>query len=370
MEIHSRKRLKWIDIAKAFGIFTIVVGHGVENPVHQYCFTGNVVIFLVLSGLTFCKSENSENVFGFDNRSAGVFLRKNILPIYTIYLIWGTISILLYTLFGQITASRLELENENFELVPNLLGMLQGNTENGHFEWNRPLWYLNCLVVVELMWFFILKLAKLFRAKAAGYVIYIMAMVAFLQWGFYLFEHADDMVLPMELETDVFMAFFFGIGIAIRNVLPVLLDKIFNKDRLLCRVLNAAIFVGLVILLFYMIPKNGITDTRLDYYGNDIRLYIINAIIFSAVIIVFAYLIGECRWLEYVGKRTLAILVMHKFPLMFIKLILARFVTLSTVTGMISTTFGCFATIGICLVAEKIIMKFVPFMIRPKLYKE
>ena len=52
----TKRRIEWIDIAKALGIFLIVLGHTLRaGKVHLIVYTFSVPLFFIISGLVFKK---------------------------------------------------------------------------------------------------------------------------------------------------------------------------------------------------------------------------------------------------------------------------------------------------------------------------
>ena len=85
-----------------------------------------------------------------------VFLRDLFQTLGIPYLFWGIVSILIYALMGRLTVNALNMDQSHFEIGSNVISLIYGNSDTGYFEWNRPLWFLPCLFLVELLWFFIL----------------------------------------------------------------------------------------------------------------------------------------------------------------------------------------------------------------------
>ena len=152
----KQKRLNGIDAAKGLAIMMVVLGHCADKNgpdrvlLHFSMFTG-VGVFFLLSGATFCWRDGAFPWF--DQRPfqslAKSLWRSLILP----YFIWGSISVAIYGLLGRYAAAELSSDRHHFDIGPNLLGMLYGNSGSEFMEWNRPLWFLVCLVWVELIWF-------------------------------------------------------------------------------------------------------------------------------------------------------------------------------------------------------------------------
>ena len=78
LEENKKNRIKSIDIAKAIGIFLIVLGHTLEfGELRKFIYSFHVPLFFFLSGLCFSRKKNI------------IFIKKKILTIYVPYLIVG-----------------------------------------------------------------------------------------------------------------------------------------------------------------------------------------------------------------------------------------------------------------------------------------
>lgn len=212
------KRISWLDIAKGMSIFFIVLGHTSYGFLHSFCFSFNSVIFFILSGMSFGRLKNEkDDLLCFDNRKMSAFLKNIAKRLLFPYFVWGSVSIVIYYLLEGIVLSNLQTGgNKNFALLPNFIGLFYGNSESGFFEYYRPLWFIPCLVVVEIIWFIILKIMYQTSGTRA-WILYSMAMMLFLAFGVMESCFGWDLILSFEIESAIFMCFFFGIGLLLRS---------------------------------------------------------------------------------------------------------------------------------------------------------
>lgn len=367
----SKQQISWIDIAKCIGIAAIVLGHCSSGNLKCICFSFNSVIFFVLAGMTFCrKKEKTDTYLNFDNeRTLKIFLYRAFRTIFVPYLFWGLISILIYSIMGKITAETLNLSQSHFEIGKNFIFLFYGNSDTGYFEWNRPLWFLPCLLMVELLWFLILKISETFhKTKKTIWVIYTSTMLLSAAYMIFISFSGNKFVFPFELETAISMMFFFGVGLFFRNEKFInLIHKYVLSDKKLLQYLYLAFGTGLTIFLSVV---NGLTDTRSDYYSNAF-IYILNALCACFLIIFLARVIYFNSLMEYIGQRTMAILVMHKFPIMFLRVFFPFIEQKISEGNILCEIVICVFTIGCCLIAEKAISMIVPEVFgkgRPQLF--
>lgn len=350
-------RISWMDIAKGISIMCIVLGHTSTGFLNTFCFSFNSVIFFILSGMSFGRIRNQkDSLLCFDNRETKIFLKKSVANILLPYFIWGGVSILIYFLMEGIIISNLQNgNNEHFSVGANFLGLLYGNSETGYFEYYRPLWFLPCLLMVEIIWFILLKIMYCISEKKA-WMLYGISMGIFVLFGILESIFGWDFVLPFETESAIFMSFYFGIGLFLRSKGEQYYERFrSNIMKKGVRIVLSLIWLGTALLGIYL---NGGTDTRSDYFSN-IFLFIFNSLWMSLGVICISATVRKFELLEYIGKRTMAILVLHKYPIMFFKLFSYIQIQLQKSNVVIEFVITVF-TIMLCLIAERIISKFLP----------
>ena len=175
---------------------------------------------------------------------------------------------------------------------------------------------------VELLWFLALKISV--NRNAAGskkWGIYVTAMLLSASNMAFIFFSGYKFILPFELETAISMVFFFGIGLILRDgaFLSFVKKHVLEKKKV-WQYLYILCGAGLTIALS---AANGLTDTRSDQYVN-LPIYVVNALCACFTVLLLAKVIPRSPILEYMGQKTMAILVMHKFPIMFVRVILPQ----------------------------------------------
>lgn len=356
----NKQRISWIDLAKCIGIVAIVLGHCSSGSLTCICFSFNSILFFVLAGMTFCrKKEETDHYLSFNHeRTLKTFLYQTFQTLVVPYLFWGLVSILIYSVVGRLTTNTLNMSQSHFGIGKNLIFLLYGNSDTGYFEWNRPLWFLPCLIMVELLWFLILKISQTsLKKKWFMWIVYGGIMLLSVANMIFISYSGMKFVLPFELETAISMMFFFGIGLFLRN--EILIDFVHKYILSGKKLLPYFFLICGISLTIFLSLVNGLTDTRSDYYSN-VFIYILNALCACFFILLITRIIDHSSWMEYIGQRTLAILVMHKFPIMFLR-VFFPFAEEKISEGNIPfEILICAFTIGCCLIAEKIISLIVP----------
>lgn len=139
MNEKQTNRYYWLDIAKSIGIFLIVLSHLTGSRyTANFLWTFNVPLFFFISGFLF-KSTHSDI---FLNRLKS----RLILPYIYIYLINALLVVLIKFDF-----------NIN-SIIAMVLGMFWGARSYSYFDLvNGALWFLPALIIVELIYFYLIR---------------------------------------------------------------------------------------------------------------------------------------------------------------------------------------------------------------------
>ena len=377
-----KKRIEWIDTAKGIAIFLIVAGHcadknGPDRILLHFSMFAGVGIFFLLSGMTFCWKEGSFPWF--DHRPVRRFLEDLWRSLVFPYLFWGCISVGIYGILGRRVAEGLASDRKHFGVFPNLLGLLYGNSGSGYMEWNRPLWFLVCLVWVELIWYAILHARR-------QRLLFGMAMILPFFWIIGQNLAGVHLCLPWELETAVCVLPCFGAGRLLRGKLlgseeavpenP--LGRIWSMQRTESlpggperlsgkkpetgemRQVVLPVVLGMLSLaaLWFLLWGTKDADFRADRFSEIGRFIPEMLLGIFGILTTARFLSGVARvnrCLQYLGRRTLAVLVMHKFPVMAMKLLFhGRKESIGGDLLMAVTAIFC------CLAAERVISAVCP----------
>lgn len=102
---YKQNRIRSIDIAKAIGIFLIVLGHVLKfGNLRKFIYAFHVPLFFFLSGICFTQKDNKK------------FIVKKIKTIYIPYIIVSIISIAVYFFVGKYVSN-----NINTNIVYNFI---------------------------------------------------------------------------------------------------------------------------------------------------------------------------------------------------------------------------------------------------------
>ena len=200
---NTKKRVDWIDIAKGFAIFAIVLGHTLYPcPVRFYLSSFHVPIFFFLSGVLF--SSGNLNFKKFFNKKIKLMIA---------YYVFAIISIIIFIFMGKFASQSLEKNVSNFSFIDNFVGMLYGNGKNGLMKWNLPLWFLPCLFITSIIFFFVEK----FFIKKKKLSTYIIIAISFAILGYINTYYLKIFYLPLGIETAINMLPFFICGLIFKK---------------------------------------------------------------------------------------------------------------------------------------------------------
>lgn len=347
----NKKRLTYIDAAKAFGIILIVLGHVLKNGLlRQVIFSFHVPMFFFLSGITFHAKVDTS-----------AFLVNKAKRILIPYFCFSIISICIYQVMGGIASKALGVDG-NVSVFQCLFGMLYGNSRNGFMQWNQPLWFLPCLFSLYLIEEG-LELWIVSKSKNQNISRFIIAVSATLLVCIYMILFYD-IILPFSLEQAIMMLPFFEAGMlfAAYNLERWLQHLYFNFPWLLA--IGSVISLGLCTILS---SKNGFSQVRVLNVGKNPLFFLLCSvlgIICTTGLSVFA---GRSSNFCHIGKRSLEILLLHKFPVLFFQVLCPISNVLlrdgNSLPGILCSLVCTAFTISICLIVGQLIRMVSPIII-------
>lgn len=239
----SKKRIETIDILKGIAILTVVIGHsGFGTIVPRYFSSFHMQIFFVLSGFLYVPGKF---------HSLSELLKRKAKTLLIPYVFFASITIISCLLITGI------YQSNYFDFPYCLVGLVYSN--RSIFPINGGLWFLQCLFLVEVM-FWIIE-SKVSR-RISFFIIVILWVLAFLQSKYAI-------VLPFSLDSALSAIVFYYIGYKIRNQIKRIIHK---KEAHKLRLVTMSIFFLIlgVILAFINEPVNP----RTCEYGNYFLYYV------------------------------------------------------------------------------------------------
>ena len=268
------KRIEWIDLCKAIGIYLVVLGHflPVGTPLKIIIYSFHVPLFFILSGFLL-KTER-----GWVSQ---VFRRARLLLLP--YFGFATVSLFYYVAFP---INKMDIVTKFF--------FWKGET-----VWNEPLWFLFTLFVVELIAYTLFRCLPIFTKNMTalfGIVIGVMAMGYFVYW-----------LRPLSLE-------YFGIDKAICLLGFYLLGYLLRQTQFLnalpkSKELWTGVFLLVCVITLVLNWNNNISVYYLDL--NNYFVFLFTSIIGSISLIVLCQNVSVEKFLKSVSNHTIFIMGTH-----------------------------------------------------------
>lgn len=265
----DNKRIEYIDILRGIAMILVLIGHN-DTILTNYIYSFHIPLFFFISGLTY--KGNSDSLKEVIKKR----LRNIVIPYFKL-------SLFLYFLWILLM---------NFQGIFYCQGV-------DNMAWGLQLWFLPCLFITSIIFYFISKIKKkvfvlisIIVVSSVGFLLNDILKINFL-WSF-------DVALVGVL--------FYGTGFLLKNKLNIYKPQIVDYICML---------ISLVLLIIFN-QLNGRVDMYSSQY-NNILLFISNSFLGIYIIIVVSKLIKQKRIIRFVGSNTIIILAFHIRVLDFIK---------------------------------------------------
>lgn len=339
-------RISWIDIARGMCIIAIVIGHTLKNSwLRTYALSFDVPMFFFLSGYCYRHTNDIKKYF-----------IKKIKTIIIPYFSFSLLSIIFFAIAGKVVNQLNDILD--CSIAHNMIVMIYGNSKPDIMKYNSPLWFLTCFFSVLVMSYAIEWTMRKFKNSNVMRGIGIIVLI-FVGGGI----SRPEIALPWHLETAVSMLVWFELGILIKNYS-------INKTAV---ILSNNACISLIILItggvFCFVNRNIVgtsLQVRQDIYGNYF-LYYLSAAFGIYGFCAISKMIASNRVIEYFGRNSLAILALHKFPVLLFQQMVPFTRELlkdsNTALGIVCGVIVSALSILIALTGGEVIRKICPFMI-------
>ena len=290
-------RINWIDYAKAFAIFCVVLLHAnVPYPAKGLIRVWVIPLFFFLSGVF----ANTQRYSTFKD-----FMKEKGIHILIPYLCFNVITYLFWLFLGRHFGYDASMSPEWWKP---LLGMIYG--EYSGFIHYIPIWFLACLFTTETLYY--LLFCHIQNKTIYWLVVGIIATIGGLNYYF------DPIPLPWGLHIAFPMMVFYATGAFFAEEIRTDSYHILSlKYAYLWIAVSAAIVAGI-----YLINPGEVLVFK-NEYGNYF-LFFIGA--YAGIICILmlcrlleTYASKQLSWLAYIGQNTLIILCLHLIMFSFIK---------------------------------------------------
>jgi len=334
-------RVKWVDYAKAGGIFLVVAGHaGFPETIRSYIYAFHIPLFFFLSGLFFDFEKYPDYK---------TFFKKRFQQLVVPYLF---INVVTYLVWVLATRHLGRAEEMNFNPVEPLAGILYGNADGHLLAHNVPLWFLACLFSVENLYYLAARKVK------SPYRIFLLVLLLFIGWADYMFNHSIR--LPWGINVAFVTVFFYGLG-------SISGKKIMASDPSVFKLI-VQIFISFAIVVFIG-NLNGKAEVSCHFYGNNFGYFIIGSLAGISGMMSLSKLIGKFRiqksLLLYIGANTLTIYGFHLLAGTIIKGVMVYIfhLTLNVLDNLWIKTLYCIICIFILLPFTIVLNRYFPYLV-------
>lgn len=281
-----QNRVTYIDIAKAIGIYLVILGHVVDSgtPIKTFLYSFHMPLFFVLTGMTYKWPKDSSwaTIKERLTRYAGVLL----------------VPFVIFALFY----SRLTIHNLAYISYASWHTLKMAGSLSS-------LWFLMALFMSH---FYLLFLVKFLPRKitANSLALFILAILSFIVGV--LLPYGRKYGYPWMTNVAIVGVSFFLIGILLRKM-----SEYYTKMKLAWRllILFTTFFLFLVLLPINK-PFRGYVLMADALYGNTI-LFPITAVLGSVSVIMISQVmdltLSRLTPLLWIGQNTLGIFLIHKF---------------------------------------------------------
>ncbi|MBP3635030.1 MAG: acyltransferase [Bacilli bacterium] len=285
-----KKRINFIDIARAFAMIFIVLGHTLVHSEHcrlifKFLYSFHVVLFFILSGYT----------FKLKNESFLSFIKNKFIRIMIPYFVWAVLFLIPYMILGSKVGDTIGTTS-SFDLSKQLLNVLYGNGNMSALKQNSALWFLPALFTMEVVYYLIIRLVNKYKKITFPVLISSISIN-------YIVNAFLPIILPWGINTALTLGTFFYLGYLFKNY------KVFeNNSKLFNKYYIIIILIIGVLACFF----NKSNVSCIEYEYGYFTLALISGLCLSIVFIYIAYLINKNKVLEYIGRNTMGILIFHK----------------------------------------------------------
>lgn len=251
---------------------------------------------------------------------------------------------------------RFRPESININELKPLIGIFYGNGVEPWMDFNIVLWFLPCLFVTEIVFYYIVQ--KITNKKYIVLTLIISSIIGF------------------EISNYINLRLPWGINIVFTSIVFYGLGYILHKSNVENELIPLQQNILILIFLIINIPItfiNKAVDMNSLILGNYF-LYYIAAINGMSFLYLICKKIKKCNWLEFLGKNSLIIMCIHdpiKRIVIKVVSIISKIPT-DVLRNSIIGSFICLVVLmPILILAIYIINNYLPFIIgRSKIQKD
>ena len=300
----SANRIYWIDNLKSLAILLMVFGHtnnseAVIGSVLIYIYSFHMPLFFFISGLTFYPEKY---------KTPKEFITRKILTLLVPYFFFSFLG------FGLLMVTN----SSHFSLAvlgDSLFRIAFADTDLLNFGYEGPLWFLPCLFLVQIEFYFISFLNK--RTQIVTIVLLVaLGLIFGPQFRF----------IPWTAAASLVALLFYWLGFLLK-------DKISSLDYSSKR----RIILGGILVSVIFSYLNGGVGMAIDIYGNPFY-FLLSALGGIGYVVLLTTYTSPSRRLSYIGMNSIIIFGLHGPLLFFVIPKIKEWVDLTTLYSLIPLT--------------------------------
>lgn len=268
-----KERVKYLDLLKCLGMFIVVQGHIHTNygwfslPLHCYV----IPLYFFLSGLTFRRSK-----FPIFKDFAIHRLKSLMLP----YAMFSVVTWAVWAAFNYLTHTEVDYWSPLLQTI-----LAQGS--GGYLVHNVPLWFVPCLFIIEMLYYWIDHLKK------QTHILVVLILCACM--GAWMIEGPYSSIfhlLPWSAEGAFVGILFYGLAnLLVKNVsLKEIETKVVSHIPI-----SIVTIVILTVVVIFSAYWNGHISIGSDLLGKSPLLFYINAWMGIITITLFSIIVSSIK---------------------------------------------------------------------------
>ena len=315
-------------------------------------------LFFLLSGITFRVHEN-ECFFSFFIRKFRILM----IPYYS----FGIFAIVVFLVMGNYAESAL---NKQFDLsfLTMSRNLLYGSSQNGALKFYEPLWFLPCLFSIQVISFFVWGLLQRFFNR---HLLCRSCIICLFIIMFMILNAFQPSVVSSSCVTKIPILFStplpMGLNMAFREFPFFLIGLLFQKNFLTnsnMRVVNLIVCVFAITLgmLTFLIEQRLRLPLCLCCYYLWVLFFYFTGLFSSLGYIFLCRVICHSELFSRIGRETIPILVLHKYPIIFVSVAWSFGSRMISENKLWFCVLLSFAVAGISMLVGFVLKRFVPFL--------
>ncbi len=354
-QLSVQNRISWIDAAKGITAVLVVLGHVLNlGKVQAFVSVFHVPTFFLLSGICFSHREKFISFFS-----------KKFRQIMIPYYIWGLIAIFVYLVGGHLIT-----EKEILSLKECLFGLISGTAKSEYMQFNLHLWFLPVLFVMQILFYPIAKASnRIAPTKQPAFFITVSLILTAV--SIILIQSELNIVLPFGIETSVKLLPFFSFGYLLK--FTALYKNIELKSKKAKILLAISAIFSFALLLIFSLWHFELFKDKINYFRNafgNLPIFICAAVCGIVFTVLLAQFLSKCELIKYIGKKSLTMLLMQKFPILLFTDVIPFTAKYIAVNNFFAVTAVTVASVALCIAADYVIANFLPFLYGKKYIKQ